>query len=273
MKNALKSTGWLLMDYGLTAVVGFGVLAGASFGEALDLSFLLTDIMNISLVTIFIANILFCIYALLVNESEECSVKKEWKLLGGNKRALVLFCVSTAAYSMAYQLSTYGDLEEIQLEIQSMAEYSGAWTIPAMIVLLMLLVPLKEEMLCRWILLNTLRRSFSERTAICVSAGMYGMYTFLRGYGYEYAIETFLLGMFLAFIYQETQLLYIAVAVHITANVPKLVLLFPIQINETANLILQVVCYLCFLVCLGSALRIVRKQKADTVIEKQETLV
>ena len=249
MKNILKSIGWLILNVALQFIVqlAFSISAVAS-GITDDA--LLNQWLNERLLAVtVISNALFVVAAILICKLRRVKLKEEWQLCSPSAKSYIMPCIIALTYSMAFALFTYNAQTNAASPTHISAEHYGAFGIPMLVLALLISAPITEELLCRGIMMNTLKKSFSAKAAILISSAIFGIMHIMAG-GVVLAIGAFLMGFVLAVIYEKTNSLFIAVAAHIIANIPDFILYTSPQMNDVLRIALAVILLAVSVVCL-----------------------
>lgn len=200
----------------------FGILFGIhSEQELMEFSmnhlFLMTIIANIVALTIFI----------LFFKFKKKNISKEWNLVSVKPKTYFLPCIALFLLSFAWTFATY-DLSFANAEQmkKSTAFYSNIFPgfgIIMMAVTLLAAQPIMEEVLCRGIMLNTLKNSMPTETALLVSSLLFGIIHLMAG-GIWLAVGATLMGICFGIVFVKTKSLYIAIAAHAFANLPDFIM-------------------------------------------------
>ena len=259
MKNVLKCIGWVVLNLILQFMVQFIFSMCIVVSGTMDNVAVNEMMMNNILATTIISNLLFVVAAMLISKIQKVKVKEEWKLENNSVKAYILPCVIAFFYSMFYTLITYDSTLNSTSVTHSSAVSYGIFGIPVLALALLISAPVTEEIMCRGIMMNTLKRSFSSGIAIIISSAIFGMIHIMAG-GVSLAIGAFVMGLVFAIIYEKTNSLFIAIVAHAVANLPEFIFYASPQINDVLRITLAAL----FLGISGICLFVWCKQKNDT---------
>ncbi len=155
------------------------------------------------------------------------SVKTECNMTPVKMKFYIYPAAAAFLLSSAWALVTYGlSFANAEQVAQSVTFYSdilpGLGSV-LMAVTLLLAQPVTEEILCRGIMLNLLRKSFSVRATILTSALIFGLAHLMAG-GAVLAFGAAIMGICFGIVYVKTKSLYAAVVAHAFANLPDFVM-------------------------------------------------
>lgn len=241
MKQIVKCVLWVLLNFVLQFIVQFGVMIFAVAGGIRDDAVLAEWTMDNILLTTLISNIIFiCIICIVF------AVKKT-KLLPENdcREALkkcILPCMAAFMYSVGFSMLAEGNSAMIQNSAEHYSEKLPWLGVVMMVVNLLVLAPIAEELLCRRIMLDGLKRRFSERTAVIVSAVIFGAMHIMAG-GSALALGAAVMGMLLGIVYTKTGSLIAVIIVHTAANLPDFVLMLLPELGTPVRIATAVVMF------------------------------
>ena len=252
MKNIFKSIGWLVLNVFLQFVVGtaYTAIFIASTGTKDD-SVINEYVNNNVFMVTCISNLLFVLIASIICKAKKLKIKEEWKANKVSAKEYIFPCIIAFAYSFCYAMLTYNPVANSTAMTHKGVEYYGSFGIPMMILTLLISAPVTEEIMCRGIMMNTLKRSFSSRTAIILSAVIFGAMHIMAG-GFALAIGGIIMGLIFGVVYEKTNSIYVAIAAHIIANVPDFILYSSPQITDglryTLAAVSLIICVACAVV-------------------------
>ncbi len=223
MKNILKSIGWVILTFAsqliVQIVIGIAVAVTLTTEEPLYSQ----TIMGHTFLCSVIANLLLVLIAAIICKCKKLEIKKEWKFSKISAKAYILPCLIAFTYSLFFSLITYDPVSASQSVTYISTDFYGNFGIPMMILALLISAPVTEEIINRGVIMNTLKRSFSAKTSIIISAVIFGVMHIMAG-GVVLAIGAAVIGVILAVIYEKTGSLRAAIASHIVANLPDFIL-------------------------------------------------
>lgn len=227
MKNLVKSLLCLAVYFAVQMIVQIiFMMIGAATG-ILDQNGLIAFSMNHMLLVTLIANVVTVAFFVLYYRVRRRSVKTEWNMTPVKMKLYIYPAAAAFLLSSAWALVTY-DLSFANAEqvAQSVTFYSDL--LPGlggvlMAVTLLLAQPVIEEILCRGIMLNLLRKSFPEWAAVLMSALIFGLAHLMAG-GAVLAFGAALMGICFGIVFVKTKSLYAAVVAHAFANLPDFVM-------------------------------------------------
>lgn len=263
MKNILKCIGWVVLNLLLQGVVQMLFSVGAMASGITDGNLIIEWIMNWLLVETIISNLLFVIVTVLICRSRKVKIVKEWRLGKADVKAYIMPCLISFTYSLFYNLITYDASTNATTPIHISAGYFGNGGILVLALALLISAPITEEIMCRGIMMNTLKRSFSAKTAIILSSVIFGMIHIMAG-GIGLAVGAMVMGLVLAIIYEKTNSLRLAIVAHVVANLPDLILYSSPQINNVVRIGLAVAM---FAVAGGCLWRWCKLRRTDKLID------
>ena len=160
-----------------------------------------------------------------------------WRQLGVKRSGLNKLWIILPAF-IAYLLLTGVILAvagalvgEQSLEADQQLGFEGAsaaWEIILAFVSLVLVAPIVEEILFRGYLFGGLRSRWSFRVSALISAVLFGLAHGQLNVG----LDTFALGLFLAYVYEKSGNVWVAVALHGLKNLLAFTFLFLVDIEE-----------------------------------------
>lgn len=241
MKNLVKSLLCFAVYFAFQFIVQvFFMMAGAAAGIS-DQDGMIDFSMNHLLLITLTANVITVVCFVLYNRIRRKSVKAEWSMLQVKAKSYLYSVAAALLFSFAWALVTY-DMSFANAEqiAQSVTFYSGI--LPGMGSVLMALTlllaqPVTEEILCRGIMLNLLRKSFPEWAAVLVSAAVFGLAHLMAG-GVVLALGAALMGIYFGIVFVKTKSLYAAVAAHAFANLPDFVMPLLPELQFGARIVL-----------------------------------
>ncbi len=201
------------------------------------------------LITTIISNLLFVFIAVLICKIRKVNIKEDWKITKLNAKSYFMPCVIAFTYSMFYSLITYDATANASAATHISANHYSAFAIPMLALALLASAPVTEEIMCRGIMLNTLKKSFSAKVAIIVSSAIFGVMHIMAG-GITLAIGAFVMGLVLAIIYEKTSSLHVAIVAHTIANIPDFILYTSPQINDILRIALAISLLVISIICL-----------------------
>ncbi len=105
---------------------------------------------------------------------------------------------------------------------------------------LLVVQPVMEEVLCRGIMLNKLKKSFPTWVAVLVSSLMFGLAHLMAG-GLWLTIVATLMGICFGIIFAKTKSLYPAIIAHTFANLPNFIIPFLPELQFIVRMVLAVI--------------------------------
>ncbi len=223
MKQIIKCVLWVLLNFVLQFVVQLVMTIAAVAGGIRDDAALAQWTMDNILLVTLISNIIFIGIMCIAFAAKKTKPLPESDS-GEALKKCILPCVAAFLYSVGFSMLSEGNSGMIQ---NSVAHFSAKlpWLgIVVMAVNLLVLAPIAEELLCRRIMLDGLKQRFSERTALIVSAVIFGAMHIMAG-GPALAIGATVMGLLLGAVYVKTGSLRAAVIVHAAANMPDFILM------------------------------------------------
>ncbi len=237
MKSVLKSIGLVILNLGLQFLVQTIFAATGMVSGLQDEATLSEWIMNRILVITIISNSLFVLVVCLFCKLKKVDVKTCWKLNKAGVGAYIMACIIAFTYSMAFSLITYDAAVNAVSPIRVSTDFYGQWGIWILALALLISAPIAEEIMCRALMLNMLKKSFSVPIAILISATIFGVMHILAG-GISLAIGAFLMGLLLAVIYEKTKSLWAVMVAHMVANLPEFILFQSPEIGRVAKILM-----------------------------------
>lgn len=248
MKALLKSIGYLLyyMFFQMLLMMIFSMAVSVS-GKIVSETEMMNLIVNNMLLITIISNLLSVSILVVFFQIRKKSFIKEIELVKINGTKYIFPILCTFCFSMFFSLCTYNMQFDNAAQIaQSAAYYSqmaqGLGSVMKVIALL-ICAPLAEEVICRGIMITRLKSSFSDVTAIAISAVLFGLMHFLAGGG-MLVIGAAVIGMLCGIIFVKTKSLLPAIAAHVFANLPDFILLWLPDMSE-------ILCYILMVLFLG----------------------
>lgn len=239
MKNIWKSIGWVLLNLFMQGIVQMIFSMAAMANGITDNALIMEWLMDWLLVETIISNLLFVLVAVLICKIRKVKIREEWKITKNGVKSYIMPCLIAFTYAMFYNLITYDATTNATTAIHISSNYFGNFGIPVLALALLVSAPITEEIMCRGIMMNTLKRSFSAKTAIIVSSAIFGVIHIMAG-GIGLAIGAMVMGLVLAIIYEKTNSLRIAIGAHAVANLPDFILYSSPQINDVVRIGLAV---------------------------------
>ena len=164
-------------------------------------------------------------------------VKEEWKLFARPTKNYIIPCIIAFCYSLFFFLITYDPIANSKSMIHICAESYNSFALPMMALTLLISAPFAEEIINRGVIMNTLKRSFSARISIIISAVIFGLIHIPAG-GIVLAIGAAMMGVILAIIYEKTDSLWIAITAHAVANLPDFIFYYSPEIPNALRLVI-----------------------------------
>ncbi len=249
MKQIIKCVLWVLLNFVLQFVVQLCMTICAVAGGIRDDAALNEWTMDNILLVTLISNIIFIGIMCIV-----FAAKKTKPLPESDSREVlkkcILPCVAAFLYSVGFSMLAEGNSGMIQ---NSVAHFSAKlpWLGMVMMVAnLLILAPIAEELLYRRIMLDGLKQRFSERTALILSAAIFGAMHIMAG-GPALAIGATVMGLLLGIVYVKTGSLRAAVITHAAANLPDFLLM---HLPEISTPVRAVTAVAAFSLCIGAML-------------------
>jgi len=260
MKNILKSIGWVVLNLLLQGAVQMLFSVGAVANGISDKDLIMEWIMNWLIVETIISNLIFVIVAVLICRIRKAKSGKEWRLGKADAKAYIMPCLISFTYALFYNLITYDASANATTPIHISAGYFENWGIPVLALALLISAPITEEIMCRGIMMNTLKRSFSAKTAIILSSAIFGMLHIMAG-GIGLAMGAMVMGLVLAIIYEKTNSLTIVIVAHAVANLPDFIFYSSPQINDVVRIGLALVMFAVAVGCLWGWCKLTKVEK------------
>ncbi len=239
-KSILKSIGWIALYVALQLIAMVIFFLLCIYGKGLRDQKALADwVTNNTFLMTSTASALFVGIALLSCKVNKVNAKEEWKVQKAKPQSYVMPCIIALIYSLFYALVTYDTTGNGSSMILDAREFYGVCGIPIAVLALLVVAPIAEELLYRGIIMNLLKGAFSVEAAILFSSLLFGVMHLSAG-GLPLFAGAVGMGAILAFIYEKTGSLCVAVAVHAIANLPDFLLSgFP-AVSDTAKIVLAV---------------------------------
>ncbi|MDE6387256.1 MAG: CPBP family intramembrane metalloprotease [Lachnospiraceae bacterium] len=244
MKNIVKA----LLCFVLYFVIQFAVQIvfmgiGAASGIQ-DQNGLIDFSMNHLLLITLTANVVTLLLFLLFNKIRKKSIKEEWSMTSVKIKlyvypSLAAFLLSFAWAFVTFDLS-FANAEQIHKSVNFYSDMVPGLGMAMMILALLLAQPVIEEVLCRGMMLNQIRKSFPDWAAIVISAVIFGLSHLMAG-GIVLVLGAALMGVLFGIVFVKTKSLYAAVAAHAFANLPDFVMAFLPEISFGVRIVLAVV--------------------------------
>ena len=234
MKQIIKCVLWTLLNFALQLVVqlvmGIGAVAGGIREDAALNEWLMGNL----LLSTLISNIIFIGIICIVFAVKKTKLLPESESGEGLKRCVVP-CVAAFLYSVGFSMLAEGNSAAIQNSVSHYSDIQPWLGIVMMVLNLLVLAPIAEELLCRRIMLDGLKKRFSERTAVIVSAAIFGAMHIMAG-GVALALGAAVIGLLFGVVYVRTGSLRAAVIVHTAANLPDFVLMLLPEMGTAARI-------------------------------------
>ena len=211
-----------------------GMVSGLQEEAALS-----TFIMERILVITIISNSLFVLIVLWVCKLKKMDLKTEWKMNRAGAGSYVIACIIAFTYSMSFAMFTYDAAANAASPTLVSAGFYGQWGIFILALALLISAPVTEEIMCRGLMLNMLKKSFSVPVSVLLSAAVFGVMHILAG-GIKLAIGAFIMGLLLAVIYEKTKSLWVVMVAHAAANLPDFILYGSPEIGKVAKMLMAV---------------------------------
>lgn len=243
MKTFLKSVGYVLFYFVLQAViVSAAAMTISSAGDSKAQMELFTS-RHMLLLTL-LSNMLTVAVLIVVMKVRKRDVRAELGIHKVRLNTYVLPCVIAFAYSMVFALATNHMKFENSAMIQTGAEYysdiiSGLGVL-LQIAALLIAAPIAEELICRGLILHTLRKEHSKSTAVLLSALLFGILHIMAGGG-VLVLGSLMVGVIFGVICVKTGSLLPAIAAHMFANIPDFILASLLELSGLSRAVLLVV--------------------------------
>lgn len=235
MKSIFKAIGWTILNFILQfavmlpfsiAYVASGITDDAILNQKIsENTFLFTIISNTVIIAI----------AFLASKIKKKKVIEEWKLFTRSPKNYILPCIIAFTYSLFFFLITYDPITNSKSMIHICAESYNSFALPMMALALLISAPFAEEIINRGVIMNTLKRSFSVRVSIIISAVIFGLIHIPAG-GIVLGTGAAIMGVVLAIIYEKTNSLWVAIAAHMVANLPDFIFYSSPEINDALRI-------------------------------------
>jgi len=239
-KGVLKSIGWIALYAALQLIVMVIFFLICINGKGLTDQKAISDwVTNNTFLMTITASVLFIVIALLSCRANKVSPKEKWKVRKLKPQSYVMPCIITLAYSLFYALAAYdaaGGGGSMALEA---TEFYGTCGVPIAVLALLVAAPIAEELLYRGIIMNRLKGAFSVKAAMLFSSVFFGMMHLPAG-GLSLAAGAVGMGAILAFIYEKTGSLCVAVVAHAIANLPDFLLSGSPVVSNTVRIALAI---------------------------------
>ncbi len=245
MKNFLKSIACLIFYFAVQFIMQmvfmlFGVVSGIQSESGL-----MEFSMNHLLLMVILSNMVTIILlALLLKFHKKC-IKEEWSLVPTKIRICISPSISAFLLSFAWALVTYNlsfaNAKQIE---KSAAFYSNIFSglgVIMMALTLLVVQPVMEEILCRGIILNKLKNSMPEWTAVLLSSLLFGIIHLMAG-GLWLTIGAAVMGVYFGIVFVKTKSLYAAILAHSFANLPDFIMSYLPKLEFVARIALASVC-------------------------------
>lgn len=223
MKNILKSIGWIALNFVIQFLVQMGFSVCAVNRGIGDMAAMGRWVMDRLLLIVIVSNLVFSLIAWLIVRRKKETIREQWKLEKTSARDCLIGCVLAFAYSILFNLLTYNAAENPLSPTHVSAAFFGSWRFAVLALALLVSAPVTEEILCRGIVMNTLKESFSPVWAMIGSSLLFGAMHLMAG-GPELAVGAAAMGFVMALVYQKTNSLYAAILAHAVANLPDFIL-------------------------------------------------
>ncbi len=239
MKQIVKCVLWVLLNFVLQFIVQLGMTICAVAGGMRDDALLAEWTMDNVLLMTLVSNIIFIGIICIVFAVKKTRLLPESDNGAGMKKC-ILPAVAAFLYSVGFSMLSEGNSSMIQNSVGYFSEKLPWLGIVMMVINLLILAPIAEELLCRRIMLDGLKERFSERTALIVSAVIFGAMHIIAG-GPALALGATVMGLLLGLVYVKTGSLRAAVIVHAVANLPDFVFMYLPDMGDVAEVITAVV--------------------------------
>lgn len=243
MKTFLKSVGYVLFYFMLQAVIVSAVamtISSAGDSKAQMELFISRHMLFLTL----LSNILTIVVLGVVMKVRKRDVRAKLGIHKVSLNAYVLPCVIAFAYSMVFALATSHMKFENSAMIQTGAEYysdmiSGLGVL-LQIAALLIAAPIAEELICRGLILHTLRKEHGKSTAVLLSALLFGILHIMAGGG-VLVLNSLMAGVIFGVICVKTGSLLPAIAAHMFANIPDFILALLPELSGISRAVLMIV--------------------------------
>lgn len=220
MRSIMQATAYMLIYMAIQmAVMSMAAMACGSAGDA----FMTDNLLGIAA----LSNALALSAAAITARLRGRRLSRAIRLERVKTRDCIPPCAAALAYSIAIYMLTHGMKFEGSAQIQlSVWHYSGISPQLGMIMQvlsLLIMAPLAEEVLCRGLMLTALRREHGKIASAVLSGLLFGTMHLLAGGGALAAVSAGM-GMLLAAAVISTGSLLPAIAAHMLANLPDLIL-------------------------------------------------
>ncbi len=239
-KSVLKSVGWIALHFALQLIAMVIFFLICIYGKGLTDQKALSDwVTNNTFLMTSTSSVLFVGVALLSCRANKVSAKEKWKVQKSKPHAYVMPCIIALTYSLFYALATYDPAGNGSSMILDAIEFYGVCGIPIAVLALLVVAPIAEELLYRGIIMNLLKGAFPVEAAILFSSLFFGV-MHLSASGLPLFAGAVGMGAILAFIYEKTGSLCVAVAAHAIANLPDFLLSGSPAVSGTVRIALAV---------------------------------
>lgn len=235
MKNIFKAIGWTILNFILQFAIMLPFSISYVASGITDDAILNQKISENTFIFTIISNAVIVAIALLSCKIKKRKVSDEWKLSTRSPKNYVFPCIIAFTYSLFFFLATYDPIENSKSMIHICAESYNSLALPMMALTLLISAPFAEEIINRGVIMNTLKRSFSARISIIISAVIFGLIHIPAG-GVILAIGAAIMGVILAIIYEKTDSLWVAITAHTVANLPDFIFYYSPEIHDTLRL-------------------------------------
>ncbi len=239
MKQIVKCVLWVLLDFVMQFIVQLGMTICAVAGGISDDALLAEWTMNNVMLMTLISNIIFTGIMCIAFVVKKTKVIPKGDSAAGIKSCL-LPCAAAFLYSVGFSMLSEGNSGMIQNSVGYFSEKLPWLGMVMMVMNLLILAPIAEELLCRRIMLDGLKQRFSERTAVIVSAAIFGAMHIMAG-GPALALGAAVMGLLLGVVYVKTGSLRAAVIVHVAANLPDFLLMWLPEQGAVGRAVIAVV--------------------------------
>ncbi len=247
MKQILKCIGWVVLNFALQFIIQIAFSIPAVAGGMTENSEINAYIMNNLLLLTLISNIVFILIMLITAKIKKQKLKAEWGIDIPPVKSVFFPAVSAFLFSLGFACVTYNTEAGNSLPIQNSADYFSDKVpflgVLLMVVNLLVLAPIAEEMLCRGIMMNGLKKRFSPKTALVLSAVIFGAMHIMAG-GPVLVIGCIIIGLIFGLTYHKTGSLTAAVIVHAAANLPDFIFMALPPFDGIIKVVITAVCFL-----------------------------
>jgi len=240
MKQMIKCVLWVLLNFALQFIVQVAMSIYAVAQGMRDDAVLNAWLMDNLLLTTLISNVIFIAIAGAVFAGKKVRLfpdSEREKHLG----VCIVPCVAAFLYSLGFSLLFEGNSAMIQNSVEYYSEKVSWLGTIMMVVDLLILAPIAEELLCRRIMLDGLKKRYSSLVAVVISAVIFGAMHIMAG-GPALAIGAAVMGLLLGMVYVLTGSLRAAIIVHAAANLPDFLLSVVTLPEGTISAVIAAVC-------------------------------